>query len=87
MNDEYKTERMPLSDWHVIRNPGKFEGCHVSIPYFWYISLESGDLPNDDGEYEVEFSEQEWIKWPELEKFTKVFIEESDDGFIFERFK
>lgn len=67
-----------------IRDPGKFEGGYLYVPYFWNCFLE-GFHDGDDGNvilFNVEPDDKKWF--PELRRRRCVKLIETDQGFIAE---
>ena len=82
---EYRVEN------DIIRSPGKFEGEHISAPYFYDDSMNGcweymfADGPEDEETpllfVWTEISEEDRKEFPEIaEKYVKLF--ESDQGFV-----
>jgi len=71
----------------IITNPGKFEGEAVYVPYFWALTLDGaydGELHHLDGGPAVVFdvTDEDRAEFPELANVRKVYILETDSGFV-----
>lgn len=67
---------------NVIRSPGKFEGEHVSAPYF-YEALMNGEADEDeDGVACFELTADDLAQFPELKGAKQVCLSEDDSGFV-----
>ena len=71
-----------------VKNPGKFEGEHISTVYYWYLSFNGCcDEEIDDGCYThyVFFKSTEHPDTPSavrIDGFCKI-VYENDNGFVF----
>jgi len=78
MNDEFT-----LNELGIISNPGKFEGEHLSTPYFWNLGLE-GWADNDDGTtYSFHLTNSDREKFPELVDVNRLELSETESGFVY----
>lgn len=71
----------------IITNPGKFEGEAVYVPYFWALTLEGAydDELNhlDAGPVAVfDVTDEDRAEFPELAKARKVYVHQTDSGFV-----
>ena len=72
----------------IIRSPGKFEGELLYVPHFWEVVLEGGAAdefqPEDGGPLlsMVLVTDEDRHQFPELEEQRKVWLGESDQGFV-----
>lgn len=73
LNDEL-TKGYNLDLWNCIKNPGKFEGEHVSILY-WYDMFLNGY----DTVFEVSDEERKEFEYADDVKY--IYLAESNDGF------
>ena len=69
----------------IIRNPGKFEGEMLYVPYFWDKALQ-GAADRDDGKvFGFDISLEEKAMFPELGKRRRtVKLYQREDGFVCE---
>jgi hypothetical protein len=67
----------------VIRNPGKFEGEMIYVPYFWDLYLD-GSADSDNGKVlGFKITPEDRIMFPELPKRKRTIrLAESDQGFV-----
>ncbi len=66
----------------IIRDPGKFEGEMLYVPYFWDAFL-NGMADEDEGEvltFEVDDTDRE--QFPELAGIITIDLIETGDGFV-----
>jgi hypothetical protein len=78
---EYRrTYGYDCDDNGIIKNPGKFEGEMIYLPYLWEQSLDFC-APHSDGSFSVAITDKDRTLFPELTKRT-VRMRESDDGFV-----
>jgi len=69
---------------NIIRQPGKFEGEHISIPHFWEIASDGGAQDVYDGDSVVSFIEiadRDRKEYPDLAEFGIALWEDSV-GFV-----
>ena len=70
---------------NIIREPGKFEGEHISVPYFWDFAMESGgqDVYGSDETLYSFFviDSDDRAKFPDLTEYG-ICLYESDQGFV-----
>jgi hypothetical protein len=67
----------------IIRSPGKFEGEPRYVPYFWDAYL-NGMADDDDGvTLTFDVNDDDRKLFPELEGVKHVYLEESDQGFVY----
>lgn len=67
----------------VIKNAGKFEGEPIYAPYFWDLGLQ-GFADDDDGKvFTFKITKEDRQQFEELKGIRKVYIQESQTGFIF----
>lgn len=68
----------------IIQNPGKFEGCHIYVPYFWEIGM-NGLADRDNGQvYGFDITAEDKAIWPELNHRRTIKLFESEIGFVYE---
>ena len=67
----------------VIRSPGKFEGEPVYVPHFYAVWLDGFATYEEDGSYHIEVCDDDRKQFPELGAAKKVFIIETDNGFVY----
>ena len=70
-----------MSNWTLYPHPGKFEGEHESVPYFWESVLDGAD--DEAGPYlfaKIEQRDRE--KFPELGETFGLSMYETDSGFV-----
>lgn len=80
--NEYTTNELGL-----ICNPGKFEGEHPCVPFFWNLGLEGGaDEETDDGEFVFRINEDERAMFPVLCDVKRLVLWETDSGFVYSTF-
>lgn len=87
-------EEFNLSPWQGITNPGKFEGESLLAPFFYEVSMISGQdetLYNQNEDVFCVFKTESWLgqNMPEdFEKAVKDYacqyfvLSETDDGFV-----
>ena len=80
-----KTPAEQRSEWEeIVSHPGKFEGCNPWIPYFWEAYL-NGCASEDYGRtLAFDVDETDRTIFPELEGVERVYLWESDSGFVYE---
>ena len=66
-----------------IVSPGKFEREPVYVPAYWYEALEGFFDDDDDGVFVFSLTESDRDMWPELGGAQKLYLEESDTGFVY----
>lgn len=70
----------------LIRNPGKFEGEPLYVPYFYDFYLEGGgEAEEEDGGYRITIEAQDIQAFPALAGFTTICLYEDDAGFVYHR--
>lgn len=68
----------------IIRNPGKFEGEAIYVPYFWDCFLNGGADGDDGTVLRFDVTADDKAIFPELEGRRTVTLYERDDGFVCE---
>lgn len=67
-----------------IRNPGKFEGERIYVPYFWDAFL-NGMADRDNGKViGFDVTAEDKAMFPELKRRHTVKLYQRDDGFVCE---
>lgn len=72
---------------NIIREPGKFEGEHISVPYFWDLAMESGSTIDvwdcNDTQYSFfVFDAAERAAFPDITELYGLALYESEQGFV-----
>lgn len=89
MSTRAELEREYATKDGIIRNPGKFEGEPLWVPYFWVQGLDGCanlDVDGEDGSppiWAFQVTDEDRTQFPELAKVYAVALEESDHGFVF----
>lgn len=79
LRQEFKTER------GIIRNPGKFEGEPIYVPYYWEQFMDGGADDDEGCTLKFNITPEERKAFPELGKKQKVVrIFQNDQGFVSE---
>lgn len=74
----------------MVKSPGKFEGRHAYVPYFWHECVMDGNVDDtlvddDGGEVDVIVVRPgDVVIWPELTVNQRIGLRETDDGFVVE---
>lgn len=69
----------------IIRNPGKFEGEPIYVPYFWGVYMDGGADEDEGGTLKFKITAEDRKAFPELGKKQKVIrLYESENGFVSE---
>jgi len=72
-----------VDDHGIIRDPGKFEGEQLYVPYFWDAFM-NGGADEDDGEVmSFDVGDEDRKEFPELVGVARVQLQESDTGFVY----
>lgn len=76
VREQYNTEH------GLIRDPGKFEGEPIYVPYFWRMALE-GAADDEGCTLKIPIDKQDRKLFPELAKKQRVIrLYEDDQGFV-----
>lgn len=79
-----KNETYTIDANGAIKNPGRFQGQMLYVPYFWDMGLE-GFADRDDGQtFGFDLTENDKKKFPELRGRRTIKIYQRNDGFISE---
>ncbi len=66
-----------------IKNPGKFEGEMLYVPYFWDWVLAGDSLPDEDGGEHLTVSSEDVLEFPEYLTYgATICLRETHDGFV-----
>lgn len=65
-----------------IRDPGKFEGEAIYIPYFWDVVMSGLADEQDGGIASVPVDEEDKMVFPELKRRKRVRMLEDSQGFV-----
>jgi hypothetical protein len=66
----------------LIHSPGKFEGEMLYVPYFWEIFMVGGADEDDGNVLTFGITDDDRKLFPELGTTEKLYLEESDQGFV-----
>lgn len=69
----------------TIETPGKFEGEHISVPYFWDAVLNGDCVESFDGDTLLSFltiGEDDLEQFPDLKDRYGLCLYESEQGFV-----
>lgn len=70
----------------IIVSPGKFEGEPAYVPYFWELGLDgmADEDHTDEGGtvYRFNIETDDRIFFPELVKYQRIELRESEQGFV-----
>ena len=82
-NDDY-AEYLALPVGAVIGSPGKFEGEPRYVPELWDV-VGNGDVPDDDGVFEVVILGIDRVRYLELGLVVKVYMWGDEFGAVYSR--
>jgi hypothetical protein len=67
----------------IIESPGKFEGEMLYVPFYWNVAM-NGFANFDNGKvFGFVIEPEDKVMFPELGETTKLYLEESDQGFVY----
>ena len=68
----------------TVKQPGKFEGEAVYVPYYWDAYLNGGASRDDGKVLGFDVTAEDRVLFPELKGRRTVRLYERDDGFVCE---
>lgn len=84
MNRQDILQTFTVDSHGIIRNPGKFEGEMLYVPYFWESYL-NGCADRDDGKVlGFDVTAEDKTEFPELKRRRTVKLIETEQGFVTE---